>query len=104
MKLATYKDGSRDGQLVVVSRDLAQAHNATSIASRLQQVLGVGSMHSVHQLLVRDRFRHDQRQVTLDWQLLGQRLRLFQTGHLYQYAFMMIIGVFVLLTYWFNRG
>ncbi len=39
MKLATYKDGSRDGQLVVVSRDLAQAHYATSIASRLQQVL-----------------------------------------------------------------
>ena len=26
MKLATYKDGSRDGQLVVVSRDLATAH------------------------------------------------------------------------------
>jgi NADH-quinone oxidoreductase subunit L len=30
--------------------------------------------------------------------------RLFQTGHLYQYAFTMIIGVFVLLTFWFNRG
>ena len=39
MKLATYKDGSRDGQLVVVSRDLAQAHYATGIATRLQQVL-----------------------------------------------------------------
>ena len=39
MKLATYKDGSRDGQLVVVSRDLATAHFATGIASRLQQVL-----------------------------------------------------------------
>mgnify|MGYP002144349438 FL=1 len=39
MKLATYKDGSRDGQLVVVSRDLAQAHFANGIASRLQQVL-----------------------------------------------------------------
>ena len=39
MKLATYKDGSRDGQLVVVSRDLSQAHYATGIASRLQQVL-----------------------------------------------------------------
>ncbi|KAF1044149.1 fumarylacetoacetate hydrolase family protein [Xylophilus sp.] len=39
MKLATYKDGSRDGQLVVVSRDLASAHYATGIASRLQQVL-----------------------------------------------------------------
>jgi NADH-quinone oxidoreductase subunit L len=30
--------------------------------------------------------------------------RLFQTGHLYQYAFTMIIGVFVLLTFWFNCG
>ncbi len=39
MKLATYKDGSRDGQLVVVSRDLATAHYATGIASKLQQVL-----------------------------------------------------------------
>ena len=39
MKLATYKDGSRDGQLVVVSRDLSMAHYATGIATRLQQVL-----------------------------------------------------------------
>ena len=39
MKLATYNDGSRDGQLVVVSRDLSTAHYATGIATRLQQVL-----------------------------------------------------------------
>lgn len=39
MKLATYQDGSRDGQLVVVSRDLSQAHFATDVATRLQQVL-----------------------------------------------------------------
>jgi fumarylacetoacetate (FAA) hydrolase len=39
MKLATYKDGSRDGQLVVVSRDLTTAHYATGVASRLQQAL-----------------------------------------------------------------
>lgn len=39
MKLATYKDGSRDGQLVVVSRDLSTAHYATGIADRLQQIL-----------------------------------------------------------------
>ena len=38
MKLATYKDGSRDGQLVVVSRDLATACYTTGIAFRLQQV------------------------------------------------------------------
>lgn len=39
MKLATYRDGSRDGQLVVVSRDLTQAHYATHVAHTLQQVL-----------------------------------------------------------------
>jgi fumarylacetoacetate (FAA) hydrolase len=39
MKLATYQDGSRDGQLVVVSRDLGQAHYASHIANRMQQVL-----------------------------------------------------------------
>jgi fumarylacetoacetate (FAA) hydrolase len=39
MKLATLRDGSRDGQLVVVSRDLSSAHYATAVAGRLQQVL-----------------------------------------------------------------
>ena len=39
MKLATYKDGSRDGQLVVVSHDLATAHYASGIASHMQQLL-----------------------------------------------------------------
>jgi fumarylacetoacetate (FAA) hydrolase len=39
MKLGTLRDGSRDGQLVVVSRDLATAHYASGIASRLQQAL-----------------------------------------------------------------
>ena len=39
MKLATYKDSTRDGQLVVVSRDLSTAHYATGIASRMQQLL-----------------------------------------------------------------
>jgi fumarylacetoacetate (FAA) hydrolase len=39
MKLATYRDGSRDGQLVVVSRDLGSAHYATGIAAKLQQAL-----------------------------------------------------------------
>ncbi|CAN5767534.1 fumarylacetoacetate hydrolase family protein [soil metagenome] len=39
MKLASYNDGSRDGQLVVVSRDLTTAHFAGGIATRLQQVL-----------------------------------------------------------------
>jgi fumarylacetoacetate (FAA) hydrolase len=39
MKLATLKDGSRDGQLLVVSRDLSHAHFATDIATTLQRVL-----------------------------------------------------------------
>ena len=39
MKFATYKDASRDGQLLVVSRDLSVAHYATGIANKLQQVL-----------------------------------------------------------------
>ncbi len=39
MKLATYLDGSRDGQLVVVSRDLRMAHYAAGIVNQLQQAL-----------------------------------------------------------------
>ncbi len=39
MKIASYNDGSRDGQLVVVSRDLSLAHYATGIVGRLQQLL-----------------------------------------------------------------
>jgi fumarylacetoacetate (FAA) hydrolase len=39
MKLASLNDGSRDGQLVVVSRDLMTAHYATGVADHLQQVL-----------------------------------------------------------------
>ncbi len=39
MKLATLRDGSRDGQLIVVSRDLATSHLASGIAGRLQQAL-----------------------------------------------------------------
>ena len=39
MKLATLRDGSRDGQLIVVSRDLSLAHYATGIATRMQHVL-----------------------------------------------------------------
>ena len=39
MKLASYRDGSRDGQLIVVSRDLSLAHYASGIAGRLQQAL-----------------------------------------------------------------
>jgi len=39
MKLATLKDGTRDGQLMVVSRDLKTAHIADGIVSTLQRAL-----------------------------------------------------------------
>ncbi|WP_420474050.1 fumarylacetoacetate hydrolase family protein [Noviherbaspirillum sp. ST9] len=39
MKLATLKDGTRDGQLAVVSRDLKTAHIADGIALTLQRAL-----------------------------------------------------------------
>ena len=39
MKLATLRDGSRDGQLIVVSRDLTSAHLAHHIAPTLQRAL-----------------------------------------------------------------
>jgi len=38
MKLAPLKDGSRDGQLAVVARDLSCAHHATGIAGTMQQL------------------------------------------------------------------
>ena len=39
MKLATYQDGSRDGQLVVVSEDLEMAHFVSECAHTLKQLL-----------------------------------------------------------------
>ena len=39
MKLASLKDGTRDGQLMVVSRDLKTAHIADGIAPTLQRAL-----------------------------------------------------------------
>jgi fumarylacetoacetate (FAA) hydrolase len=63
MKLATLRDGSRDGQLVVVSRDLAQAHNATSIAGRMQRALDdwafvAPQLTDLYQTLNEGRARH----------------------------------------------
>ena len=63
MKLATYRDGSRDGQLVVVSRDLRHAHYASATASRLQQVLDDWNFHApqledLSQALNHGRTRH----------------------------------------------
>jgi hypothetical protein len=39
MKLATINDGTRDGQLAVVARDLKTAHLADGIAPTLQAAL-----------------------------------------------------------------
>jgi hypothetical protein len=39
MKLATLRNGSRDGQLVVVSRDLTRVLPVQKIAATLQQAL-----------------------------------------------------------------
>ena len=36
--------------------------------------------------------------------MVAKLSRHLQTGHLYQYAFAMIIGLFVLLTFWINRS
>ena len=63
MKLATYKDGSRDGQLVVVSRDLSSAHYASGIAQRLQQVLDDWNflspqLQDIYQTLNQGKARH----------------------------------------------
>ncbi|MBE2241861.1 MAG: fumarylacetoacetate hydrolase family protein [Burkholderiaceae bacterium] len=63
MKLASYKDGSRDGQLVVVSRDLASAHYATGIVTRMQQLLDDWSfvspqLEELSQALDHGRARH----------------------------------------------
>ena len=63
MKLATLRDGSRDGQLIVVSRDLATAHLASGIAGRLQQLLDdwnfiAPQLADLYQTLSEGRARH----------------------------------------------
>ena len=63
MKLATLRDGSRDGQLVVVSRDLALAHYASDIAGRMQRVLDdwqfvAPQLNDLYQTLNEGRARH----------------------------------------------
>jgi fumarylacetoacetate (FAA) hydrolase len=63
MKLATLRDGSRDGQLAVVSRDLALAHYATDVAGRMQRVLDdwdfvAPQLNDLYQNLNEGRARH----------------------------------------------
>ncbi|MDE2288031.1 fumarylacetoacetate hydrolase family protein [Pandoraea sp.] len=63
MKLATLKDGSRDGLLIVVSRDLATAQVADGIAPTLQRVLDdwdfyAPQLQEVYEALNHGRGRH----------------------------------------------
>jgi fumarylacetoacetate (FAA) hydrolase len=63
MKLATLRDGSRDGQLVVVSRDLTLAHHASNIAGRMQHALDdwrfvAPQLNDLYQTLNDGRTRH----------------------------------------------
>jgi fumarylacetoacetate (FAA) hydrolase len=63
MKLASLRDGSRDGQLAVVSRDLTSAVYAASTATRLQQVLDdwdfmAPQLADLYQTLNEGRARH----------------------------------------------
>jgi fumarylacetoacetate (FAA) hydrolase len=63
MKLATLRDGSRDGQLIVVARDLLTAHLANGIAGRLQQALDdwnffAPQLNDLYQTLNEARARH----------------------------------------------
>jgi fumarylacetoacetate (FAA) hydrolase len=63
MKLATLRDGSRDGQLVVVSRDLTVAHHAAGICPRLQAALDdwtfiAPQLEDLYQTLNEGRARH----------------------------------------------
>ena len=56
MKLASLKEGGRDGTLVVVSRDLTRAVRATDIAHTLQRALedwhnAAPRLHRVYELL-----------------------------------------------------
>ncbi len=63
MKLATYQDGSRDGHLVVVSRDLSTAAFANTQATRLQQLLDdwnfvAPQLHDLYLTLNHGKSRH----------------------------------------------
>ena len=63
MKLATLKDGSRDGQLAVVSRDLSIAQHAGGGATRLQTALDdwrffAPQLEELYQTLNQGRARH----------------------------------------------
>ncbi len=59
MKLATLKDGSRDGRLVVVSRDLTQMTDASFLAPSLQRALDDWARVAPHLQALADSLERD---------------------------------------------
>ena len=55
-----------------------------------------------------DQAHHRRRLVNGSWKLVGRVagvVRWMQSGYIYHYAFAMLLGIFILMTYfvWFNR-
>jgi NADH-quinone oxidoreductase subunit L len=61
-----------------------------------------GGLWKIGDVAIIDGFMVDGTARVVGW--VGGLVRLFQSGYIYQYAFTMIIGVFVLLTLWFGRA
>ena len=73
-----------------------------NVLARGARALGVGLWKGGDQAII------DGAIVNGSWKLVGRIagvVRWFQSGYLYHYAFVMILGVFVLMTYfvWFNK-
>jgi len=68
MKLATLKNHTRDGQLVVVSRDLSQAVVVSDIATTLQQALDQWSVYSPKLQAIYDKLNAGEIKNTLSFQ------------------------------------
>ncbi|WIG54456.1 MAG: Fumarylacetoacetase [Rhodanobacteraceae bacterium] len=79
MKLATLKEGGRDGTLIVVSRDLAHGVRATGIARTLQQALddwqlAAPRLHALYDALCLHRHKAVEYAFDLDFSALAAPL------------------------------
>ncbi|HET7611353.1 MAG TPA: fumarylacetoacetate hydrolase family protein [Rhodanobacteraceae bacterium] len=79
MKLATLKEGGRDGTLIVVSRDLAHGVRATGIAATLQQALddwqlAAPRLHALYDALCLHRHKAVEYAFDLDFKALAAPL------------------------------
>lgn len=68
MKLASLKDGTRDGQLIVVSRDLSSAHVADGIAPTLQRVLDDWDFYAPQLQALYDTLNHGRARHSFDFE------------------------------------